>query len=77
MTLVKALLVAFSATCSLAVMMALGRLLLLRTFDVAALGVAGVCVVGMGAALATGLLLCTSAGEPMRQRILRIVGDLI
>jgi hypothetical protein len=77
MTLVKALLVAFSASCSLAVIMVLGRLLILRTFDVVALGVVGLCVAGMGSALATGLLLCTPAGEPMRQRILRIVGDLI
>jgi hypothetical protein len=77
MTLVKALLVAFSATCSLAVMMVLGHLLIMRTFDIAALGVAALCVMGMGAALATGVLLLTPAGEPMRRRILRIVGDLI
>jgi hypothetical protein len=51
--------------------------LLLGTLDFIALVVAAFCVVGMGGVLAAGLWLCTPAAEPIRRRILRIVGDLI
>jgi hypothetical protein len=77
MTLVRTVLLASSAICSLAVLLLLGRLVLLGQLDLVSLGVAALSLCGMAGALGLGLLFCTSPEEPMRQRILRIVGDLI